>query len=325
MMVKVSIIMTAYNVEEYIRKCLDSLVEQKLKDIEIIVVNDCSPDDSQQIIDEFAKKDNRIKIVNHKVNRGLAEARNSGLKIAKGEFVGFVDSDDWIDKNMFEKMYNKAKRTGADIVECNIHYIRDGVEVDGGDEAPRIRDRKDLIRRYITNDRAMLRNCWNKIYSSSLLKKNKIVFPLMRNAQDGFFNLKAIYYSNKISYINEKLYYYVWNENAITKVFNDHNITNTYMEIGLFEKFLEAKNILHEVDFESYHITSLFGIINKEIRCNGGIYKTMNVIKDLRKLYDTEKSCFSRRDSVGLFLMRIPKLYSFIYVLYRKILRKNEN
>lgn len=123
-MKKVSVIVPVYNVEKYLRKCLDSLVNQTLKDIEIIVVNDGSPDKSQDIIDEYVKKYPKLVQSYIKKNGGLSDARNYGLKKASGEYISFIDSDDWVDKNMLEEMYSKAVKENADIVICDLtdHY-----------------------------------------------------------------------------------------------------------------------------------------------------------------------------------------------------------
>ena len=110
---KISIIVPVYNVEPYLRQCLNSLVNQTLKDIEIICVNDGSPDDCLSILHEHAEKDNRIAVINQK-NTGLSGARNSGLKVASGEYVMFVDSDDWVDVRICEELYNAALRENAD-------------------------------------------------------------------------------------------------------------------------------------------------------------------------------------------------------------------
>ena len=123
-MIKVSVIVPVYNVEPFIDKCLNSLVNQTLKEIEIIVVNDGSPDNSQKIIDKYVKKyPNKVKSF-IKENGGQGSARNLGLKEAKGEYISFIDSDDWLDKNALEDMYNKAKEDDSDIVICDMvdHY-----------------------------------------------------------------------------------------------------------------------------------------------------------------------------------------------------------
>lgn len=113
-MPKVSIIVPVYNVEKYLSHCLDSLINQTLKDIEIIVVNDGATDNSPKIIEKYAQKDSRIRVVNQK-NQGLSGARNSGVKIANGDYISFVDSDDWLDVNFIEKLYSSAIKNNADI------------------------------------------------------------------------------------------------------------------------------------------------------------------------------------------------------------------
>jgi len=123
--VNVSIIVPVYNVEKYLEKCLESIINQTLKNLEIICVNDGSTDNSLQILEDYAKKDQRIKIINKK-NRGSGAAKNTGMKNASGEYIGFVDSDDWVDLAMFEKLYNRAKSQKSDMVMCPI-YIYDNV------------------------------------------------------------------------------------------------------------------------------------------------------------------------------------------------------
>lgn len=124
-MPKVSVIVPVYNVENYIRKCLDSIISQTLKDIEIILVDDGSEDNSGKICDEYAEKDSRI-IVIHQKNNGLSNARNTGLNIASGEYIGFVDSDDYIKSEMYSEMYQTAEKTDADMVLCNYSYDTNG-------------------------------------------------------------------------------------------------------------------------------------------------------------------------------------------------------
>ena len=118
-MIKVSIIVPVYNVEKYLDKCLKSLVNQTLKDIEIIVVNDGTKDNSQKIVDKYVKKYPKLVKSYIKENGGLSSARNYGLKYVNGEFISFIDSDDWVRKDMFEKMYQKAKKEDLDIVICD--------------------------------------------------------------------------------------------------------------------------------------------------------------------------------------------------------------
>ena len=117
--IKVSVVVPAYNVENYIEDCLKSLINQTLKEIEIIVVNDGSTDNTFEIINKYANLDFRIKVISQE-NQGISVTRNNGIKIAKGEYIGFVDSDDWVDENYFEELYNTAKKFDADISVASI-------------------------------------------------------------------------------------------------------------------------------------------------------------------------------------------------------------
>lgn len=125
---KVSVIVPIYNVEKYLRRCLDSLVNQTLTDIEIILVDDESPDNSNEIYKEYLAKDNRIKLVQKK-NGGLGFARNSGLEIATGEFIAYIDSDDYVDVNMFKKLYDTSKNNNLDTVYCGYNNLDDELKV----------------------------------------------------------------------------------------------------------------------------------------------------------------------------------------------------
>lgn len=119
-MTKVSIIIPCYSVERYLNRCMDTIVNQTLKDIEIILVDDKSPDRVPEMCDEWAKKDKRIKVIHKKKNEGLGLARNTGLEIATGDYVAFVDSDDYVDTEMFSRLYEKAVETQSDIVYCGV-------------------------------------------------------------------------------------------------------------------------------------------------------------------------------------------------------------
>ena len=126
-MKKISVIVPIYNSEDYIDRCVRSIVEQSYKNIEIILVDDGSTDNSSMMCDEWAKNDKRVKVI-HKENGGVSSARNEGLKIAKGDYISFVDSDDYIDKKMIEKMLNQMEKGNTDLVICNYEPNHDFVD-----------------------------------------------------------------------------------------------------------------------------------------------------------------------------------------------------
>lgn len=219
--IKVSIIVPVYNVEKYIDKCLDSLVHQTLKDIEIIVVNDGSPDNSQMIIDDYVEKYPEIVRSYIKKNGGLGDARNFGLEKATGEYIGFVDSDDWVDIKMFDSMYNMAKEQDADIVICDLKEINDGWK-DGNVAYGYRGERYGEINKYdfILNSLNPA-FAWNKLYRHSLFCIKK--FPLQWYEDMGTTPI-LLSYANKISYLPVSLYYYRQVNNSITKKSHDKRI-----------------------------------------------------------------------------------------------------
>lgn len=207
-MPKVSVIIPVYNVEKYIKKCLDSLVNQTLEDIEIIVVNDGSPDNSQKIIDDYVKKyPSKVKSY-IKENGGQGSARNYGVKCATGEYIGFVDSDDYVDKNMYKIMYQKAISTKSDIVCCN-HF-----EVIG---------EKLIEKRYyndIISDNGFTKYIlgfpcpWNKLIRRDLIINNNWFFPEKIWYEDYAAIPLLALYATKITDVEEHLYYYLIREGS---------------------------------------------------------------------------------------------------------------
>jgi len=205
-MAKVSIIVPVYNVEEYLEKCLDSLVNQTLKDVEIIVVNDGSPDNSQKIIDKFAKKYPKSIKSYIKKNGGLSDARNFGIKKAKGEFLAFVDSDDYVKADMFEKMYNKALETKADIVVCDTINVYDSghAEIRKSNLHYSNEDDKNYI---ISPPMACTR-----IYKKHIFEENSFKKGILY--EDLHFTPSLIL-KNKVAFVEEGLYYYLQRSGSI--------------------------------------------------------------------------------------------------------------
>jgi len=238
-MKKVSVIVPVYNVEKYLEKCLDSLVNQTLKDIEIIVVNDGSPDKSQEIIDKYAKKYKQIKPY-IKENGGLSDARNFGLKKAAGEYIAFVDSDDYVDINMYEKMYNKAIKNNLDIVVCDLNYVyEDGKKQRVSSKVKN--DTTDIKKVYIN----IYPCAWNKIYKKDLFKNN-VEFKKGVWFEDVDFLYKILPYVKNIGVVKEPLSQYVQRDGSITKTFdkrlynyidNFNELIEFYKERNLYEKY----------------------------------------------------------------------------------------
>ncbi len=219
---KVSIIVPVYNIEKYLCQCLESLVNQTLNEIEIICVNDGSTDGSSAILDEYASKDDRIKIIN-KENAGLGAARNTGMLEVKGEYIGFVDSDDYVDTTMYEKLYNNAKNYDSDMVMCTIGVIN------GDNDETKSKSYYDLecldekfnegyFNYKDTNCTLFLAvNAYNKIYKSDYIRRIEAKFPEGLIFEDNPFFYQTYLNADKISLVREPLYFHRVNrEGSIT-------------------------------------------------------------------------------------------------------------
>ena len=242
-MKKISVIVPVYNVEKYIDKCLDSLVNQTLEDIEIIVVNDGTPDNSQFIIDKYASKYPEKVFSYIKENGGLSDARNYGMKYARGEYVAFVDSDDYIEKDMYENMYKKAKEKDFDIVDCNIKYVFDNsdnvIHVMSGLD-------KDLVTKEDIKMKMLdfYPAAWNKIY-----KREKIEnFKFKKNVwfEDVEFIYRLMPFIESFGHVDGYYYDYMQRDGAITKtvspkifhyIDNWNGILDFYKEKELYDEY----------------------------------------------------------------------------------------
>ena len=217
-MSKVSIIVPVYNAEKYIKPCFDTLLNQTLKDIEIICVDDCSTDNSLELLKGYASKDNRIKIIEQKVNQGQGVARNEALKCATGEYIGFVDPDDWIEPNMYEEMYNKAKEFDTDIVTCNIErFFENSSQVDHIDTIKKISKidktiKSGVVFNFKKTEKKFLANTTNypvcRIYRRELVTKYDIRFAPIRTGEDKLFCCLAKLLADKIIHIDKEFYHY---------------------------------------------------------------------------------------------------------------------
>lgn len=241
-MKKVSVIIPVWNVEQYLKKCLDSLVNQTFKNIEIIIINDGSPDNSQSIIDEYKKKYPDLIVPYIKDNGGQASARNMGLKKAKGEYITFVDSDDWVDTEMIEKMYNKAISTNSDIVVCNAYSVID--DKIGNLEIFKSND-LDSHKRYIINCPGA---CWGQLIKKDIIINNDLYFLEHHFYEDIAVMPALCLYAKKISYLNENLYYYLIRTGSTMKqtkysasledIFDSLDyLSNIFIKNNVYEKY----------------------------------------------------------------------------------------
>jgi glycosyltransferase involved in cell wall biosynthesis len=229
---KVSVIIPVYNVEPYLRRCLDSVVNQSLRDIEIICINDASPDNSISILLEYAAKDTRIKVIDFEQNQGTAVARNAAMAVAQGEYIGFVDSDDYVDLDFYEKLYALAVESGADIVK--------------GDTI--ITDYNGKASRFSINDKVGIHKAhfygqfWTAIYKTTLIRHNTLTFPKgIINGQDLVFLSQAVFFANTVLTTDAAVYHHIKREGSVDQPkLSRERIFNILTAIELIFDFINS-------------------------------------------------------------------------------------
>ncbi len=259
---KVSIIVPVYNAEKYLKDALDSLVNQTLKDIEIICVNDGSTDNSLEILKSYAQKDERVKIISQ-ANRGQSSARNAGLKIAKGEYIGFLDADDWVERFAFEDLYSNA--TNTDISICAITSHSKGIKNTkdpylSAEIFPKsfeqktftAEDCKDFLFRISVTP-------VNKIYKREFLKQNNIIFKEGVIFEDNIFFLETFIHANSIKLSKKNLYNYrIDNTTSCTHGRNDLKKLDIFSVIKEQERIFKASKYYNKEMFELHKKSTLY-------------------------------------------------------------------
>lgn len=211
--IKVSVIVPVYNAEKFLGCLIESLLKQTLKEMEFIFVNDGSKDDSLCVLREYAQKDGRI-IIMDKENAGVSAARNDGLKIAAGEYIGFADSDDFVAENMYEALYLKAKEDNYDIVSCGHIVYTPEKEVPKFTGCEKVMNREEAIKNLL-NSKFFGMAVWSKIYRKDVLKNVEFSEKYSIN-EDRFFNFVALKNAEKVAVIKEAFYYYRVNQDSVS-------------------------------------------------------------------------------------------------------------
>lgn len=238
----ISIIVPIYNVEKYLSRCIESILSQTFSNIEIILIDDGSTDNSGNICEEYAQKDYRVKFF-YKENGGVSAARNYGLDKARGEWITFVDSDDWIDKNMYYEMYNKAVSSRADIVLCSFYEYYGPTRQILRDTLLEESEKSTIFR----NSFLSFTSLCNMLVHRSLYDKYKLRIPeYIVNCEDFWLTIRLFYYAKKISSIHIPLYYYNReNINSILNNLNEERRNSEYLSYLDTIDFLQNKGILN--------------------------------------------------------------------------------
>ena len=289
---KISVIVPIYNVEEYLRECLDSLVNQTFKDIEVIMVNDGSTDTSPQIMEEYASKYENF-YAYHKENGGLASARNYGIQFAKGEYLAFLDSDDYVSHDAYAKLYDLAKRSDSEIVIGNT--VRFNSKKIYGSSLHKKVFKETILKTHITKFPQLIYNtsCWNNLFLHDFWKKYKLRFPEILY-EDIPVMIPAYFYSTSTSVLEDVVYY--WRAREGTNL----SITQKRNELS---NFLDRMKSIQLVDdfYKNNHITDEYLVIEKDFR-----FLSLDIALYLNQLDNVDKEYIQHFvDIVNPFISRL--------------------
>lgn len=290
-LIKVSIIIPVYNTEKYLRRCIDSILKQTLNEIEIIIINDASSDNSNSLLRDLLKKDERIVVISNKSNRGALASRLIGCERARGVYLGFVDSDDYVEQKMYEKLYLAAIKNNADIV-CSdyfMHVASNSIHKNSGipRKMPSELFGKDIFEKFLS--REIFHVLWNKLFHHSLYNKCKPFFNdinyTINVTEDMVHCLPMTYYAKHMIYINKPLYHYLYRESSSLNLI-DFDSTINHINYS-HRSFGELKRFLVLVGEYDYHYKSFQESYFREIKiCLKRLNNFTNNISDFKKLLE---------------------------------------
>lgn len=317
---KLSIIVPIYNVEKYLKKCIDSILEQTYKNLEIILIDDGSTDNSGKICDEYENKDCRIKVI-HKKNGGLSDARNYGISIATGDYLGFIDSDDVIDRDMYEILYEKITQYNADIAICGFKKFFEGENIEyKKSEKYEIYTSKEAIKQLLLDN--LTNHAWNKLYNKKLFED--IRYPKGKNFEDIGTTYKLFLKSKKIINIHSECYGYLLRGNSITGKINEKSLFDQIELINcrfneIMKQYMDLKEILEVNRCNYIYLYNLIicKFLSKEVFYNGILNNEYCFYKEKFKEYGIIKMI--KNNNIK------DKIFKTIFYFNRKLFFKLAN
>ena len=323
----ISIVVPIYNVEKYLKRCIDSIINQTYKNIEIILVDDGSTDKGPSICDSYKKKDKRIKVI-HKKNGGISDARNEGIKITTGSYLMFIDSDDYIDSNMIEELYKNIIKTKADIVICD--FVRFDEEKETFNKYSKkkfIVEEKDKYNYLFNEYRIPTVVQWNKLFKKEVFKD--IEYKKGKINEDEFIVCSELNNAKRISYYLEPFYHYYQRNNSIMGSYNINRFETIFEAYDSQINFFKNKSMDNEiintklVMFEA--ITYFLYMANKSNMTKKSLKKYIKKTKSIAKeVLIKYRSNFSLKKQLRFFVYILsPSIYN--YIVYNKNRIKESN
>jgi glycosyltransferase involved in cell wall biosynthesis len=286
-MALISVIVPIYKVEAYLNKCVESIVRQTYTDLEIILVDDGSPDACPQMCDDWAARDSRIKVV-HKENGGLSDARNAGLAVATGEYISFIDSDDWIEPEFMEVLLNAINTTGADIADCATRLVsEDGKELSiRGVAENETLDTVSALVRLVSEDR-VFQTVWNKLYRRDVI--GDILFEKGKYNEDDYFTYQVFDQAEKIAIVSKPMYNYLQRGGSIMGVgYNPRRLEGLQarvLRMEYLQKYPETANLTRQnlVLDCMWHLQSILLHLDGQARTNAK-RMVLDILKSVPKV-----------------------------------------
>lgn len=327
---KISVIVPVYRVEKYLPECVDSLIGQTLDDIEIILVDDGSPDNCGKMCDDYADRHENIKVI-HKENGGLSSARNAALDIAQGKYVSFVDSDDYVAAQMLEKLYNSIEKEKAQYAACGFYRFKDGEppESFAANLPSGCYDRTQILEGVVlplmgNPERVCLKKCngfsYLGIYSRDIIEKNQIRFRSEREVfhEDEVFLFTYLKYVDSACFVDEPLYYYRFNASSLTHVYRPNLWEMSIALIGEYRNFAKEYGVEEEARrrIDMYWLSYVVPAVRKQCFPGNGI-KAGQRIKNIRDIFNNSEVRRIVSSGYPIFCER------FIINFYLKLIQLN--
>lgn len=298
--VMVSVIVPVYKVERYLKKCIQSIVDQTYKNLDIILVDDGSPDNCGKICDDYAALDTRITVL-HQENSGLSSARNAGISIAKGEYLSFIDSDDYVALDFIEKLVSVCIQKEAEICVCG--FSSDESRIGSGDTSVCLFDKHESIMNLCNDGTGLYTVAWNKLYVRHLF--DELRFPHGRIHEDEAVMYKLLWNSDKTAVIGDKLYFYRYNEQSITNSF----FSERRMDAALGYK--------ERIDFLTSHSEEKAAVLTHSVYCYFLRSNWKNIRQSIENWRYWKKEMYTSYDTVvrSPYVKFVKKLSLSIHML----------
>jgi glycosyltransferase involved in cell wall biosynthesis len=307
----ISVIIPIYKVEPYLRKCVDSVLSQTYSDLEIILVDDGSPDNCGKICDEYAEKDSRIKVI-HKTNGGVASARNFGLNIAKGDYIGFIDSDDWIEPNMYECLLNDILQNECYISMCEFFLERKKIAIWHIPVDKKTIEADEVIKLSFLNTNFYA--TWSKLYNKKIF--SELRYPENGIAEDMFLFFPIVIKAKKISLIRMPLYHYVFRKNSYTNI--DFSEPKYRCYIGVCDELFKETIMQPYLNLlKTHYVNSAWNLLSSMNGYYGG--ENSVYVEHLLHIICSNKNYIQNISKINFILMKLLA-YGFPYkiILFAK-------